>query len=89
MMARCAGFRFTRIGLQAQEPVLNVSLGMGGDVGAFALSPHHQVFGSEFVDGLAHSALADLETRGQFLFAGNHIAGLPFALLAGCAESDF
>ena len=35
--------------------------------------------GREFVDGLAHRALAHLETRGEFDFAGDEFAGLPLA----------
>jgi hypothetical protein len=62
-------------------------LGVGGDKGALALAAHQQVFGGQFVDGLAHRALADAEARGQVHFAGNGLAGLPFAGLQALAGS--
>jgi hypothetical protein len=64
---------------QLQEAVLHMLLGVGGHKGALALAAHHQVFGRQFVDGLAHRALADPKARGQLHLAGNGFAGLPFA----------
>ena len=67
------------VGHQLQEAVLHVLLGMRGDEGALALAAHHQVFGREFVDRLAHRALAHAEARGQLDLARDRLARLPFA----------
>ena len=56
-------------------------LGVGGHKGAFALPAHHQVFGGQFVNGLAHCALADAKARSQLHFAWDGLARLPFTLL--------
>jgi hypothetical protein len=53
--------RLVAVGHQPQEAELRLGLVMGGHEGALALAAHHQVFGRQFVDGLAHRALADLE----------------------------
>jgi hypothetical protein len=52
---------------------------VGGDEGALALPAHEVVLLRQFVDRLAHRALADLEARGQVDLAGDHLAGPPFA----------
>ena len=69
------------IGRQPQEAVLLVLLGVRGDEGALALAPHEQVLGGQFVDRLAHRALAHLEARGQFGLGRDRLAGLPVAAL--------
>jgi hypothetical protein len=45
-------------------------LGMRGDEGALALAAHQQVLGRQFVDRLAHRALADAKARGEVHLAG-------------------
>ena len=54
---------------------------MGGHKGALALLAHDQVLRRQFVNCLAHRALADLEASGQLDLAGNQFAGLPLACL--------
>jgi len=54
---------------------------MGGDEGALALAAQQDVVGGQFVDGLAHRALADLEPGGQIQLAGDGLARLPFAAI--------
>jgi hypothetical protein len=56
-------------------------LGMGGHKSAFALTANQQVVAGEFIDGLAHCALADAVARGQIDFAGNGLTRLPFPRL--------
>ncbi|MNL67439.1 hypothetical protein D3C87_1920260 [compost metagenome] len=73
--------RIAGVGQQLQKPVLHVLLGMGGHKRALALAAHDQVFGGQFVDGLAHGALADAKARGQFHLARNGLTGLPLTLL--------
>jgi hypothetical protein len=58
------------VGLQPQEAVLRGLLGVRGDEGALALAAHQQVLGGQFVDRLAHRALADLEARRQLSSLG-------------------
>ncbi len=56
-------FRMTRlalVGRQAQKAELGARLGVGGDESALALAAHQQVLGRQFVDRLAHRALAHL-----------------------------
>jgi hypothetical protein len=67
------------VGLQLEEAVAHVLLRVGRHEGALALAAHHQVLGRQFVDGLAHRALADAEARGQLHLAGDGLARLPFA----------
>jgi len=43
------------------------------------LTAHQQIVGSQLVNRFAHRALTDLETRGQFDFTGNDLAGFPWA----------
>jgi hypothetical protein len=52
---------------------------MRGDEGPLALAAHHEIFGGEFVDRLAHRALAHAIARGQVHLAGDGFAGLPLA----------
>jgi hypothetical protein len=66
---------------QPQETELHVLFSMRRDERALALAAHQQVLGSEFVDRLAHRALAHLEARRQFHLARNDIARTPFGLL--------
>jgi len=68
------------VGLQAQKAVLHVLLGVRGHEGAAALAAHQQVFGRQFVDGLAHRALADAQRFGQRPLAGQGLVRRPFAL---------
>ena len=65
--------------MQAQEAVFDVALVVAGHEGARALAAHHQVLGGQFVDGLAHGALAHVVALGQFHFAGDGFERLPFA----------
>jgi len=67
------------VGRQAQEPELGTLLRMGGDEGALALAAHQQVGSGQFVDRLAHGALADLETGRQLDLAGDRLARFPLA----------
>ncbi len=79
---RCAGPSLSlvaAVGHELEEAVAHLLLGMGGHVGALALPAHHQVFRRQFVDGLAHGALADAKARRQVHLAGNGFARLPFA----------
>ena len=66
---------------QAQEAEMRARLMVGGNKSALALATHDEVLGRQFVDGLAHRTLADLETPCQLDFAGNQLARLPFARL--------
>ncbi len=74
------------VGQQSQEAVLDVLFGVGGDKGALALAAHQQVVGGEFVDGLAHRALAHAKPRSQIEFAGDHVARFPFARLQAAQD---
>jgi hypothetical protein len=56
-------------------------LGMRRDEGALALAAHHEVLGREFVDRLAHRALAHAEARGKVHLARDGLARLPLARL--------
>jgi hypothetical protein len=60
-------------------------LGMGGHKGALALAAHHQVFGGQFVDGLAHGALADRKRAASSISLGMDSPGFhsPAAGFAG------
>ena len=49
------------------------------DVGAATLLADEDVFGDQFVDGLAHGADADAVAGGQSSFGRNGGAGFPFA----------
>ena len=51
------------------------------DERALALAAYQQMFFGELVYGFAYRALADLEARCQFKFAGNQVAGLPLPCL--------
>ncbi|MNF17649.1 hypothetical protein D3C80_2212740 [compost metagenome] len=48
------------VGDEAQETELDHILMVRGHESALALPARHQVLGGEFIDGLAHRALADL-----------------------------
>ena len=54
---------------------------VGRDEGALALAAGEQVIGGEFVDRLAHGALADLKPRGELELARDRLARLPFATI--------
>ena len=58
---------------------MHVLFGMGGHERAFALPPHEQVLGRQFVNGLAHRALADAVAGGQFHLTRDGFAWLPLA----------
>ena len=77
------------IGREPQETEPYLSLMVCGHKGSFALAPQKQVLGSEFVDRLAHCALADLEAGGQFKFTGNSLARLPFATVKPLQQQTF
>src|SRR5690606_7767075 len=69
------------VGQQAQEAELGACLVMGGDESAAPLSADHEVVGREFVDRLAHRALAHAIAAGQFHLARDRFARLPLARL--------
>ncbi|MNR09847.1 hypothetical protein D3C85_1260690 [compost metagenome] len=71
--------RLALIGHQPQETELDHVLVVRGHESTLALPARHQVLGGQFVDGLAHRALADLVARGQVHFARDHFARFPFA----------
>ena len=74
------------IGHEAQEAVLDMLLEMRRHEGALALSADQQVLGREFVDRLAHRALAHTEARGQLHLARNGLARTPFARLQALGD---
>ena len=69
------------IGAQPQKPEAKLLLAMAGHKGALALPAHQQVLGSQFVDGLAHRALADVVAPGQLHFTGNDFQRFPLSSL--------
>ena len=74
------------IGRQSQEAELHLLFGMGGHEGAFALPAHEEVFSREFVNRLAHRALADLETGRQLEFARDGLARTPLTGLQAAQD---
>jgi hypothetical protein len=85
-VALCAAFalQVAGIGAQIQEAVLHLLGGVSGHKRALALAAHDQVFGGQFIDGLAHRALADLEAGCQLHFTGDQFSGAPFASFRLC-----
>src|SRR5690606_15425633 len=81
--ARALGRRalFDLVGAKAQEAELRAHLAVRGDEGAPALAANHEVRGGEFVDCLAHGALADAVARGELGLARDRLARLPLARL--------
>src|SRR5471030_1810557 len=79
--------RHALVGHQAQEAEVGARLVVGGHESALALPAHDQVLGGQLVDGLAHRALADLETLGQLNFARDQLARLPLAHCRLCVIS--
>ena len=71
---------------QAQKTVLHLLFGVRGHKGAPPLAAHQQMPGGQFVNRLAHRSLADAKPRRQLHFAGNHLCGLPFALLQAAQD---
>jgi len=54
--------------------------GVGGQKGALPLPAHDQVSLGQFVQGLAHRALADAVFLGKLGFGGQAVSGLPGAV---------
>jgi hypothetical protein len=69
------------VGHQLEEAEVGALFVVSGNEGALPLPAHDQVLGRKLVDRLAHRALADLEARSEFDFAGHQFARLPFARL--------
>ena len=87
-LGRAFGVNVAAVGHQFQEAVLHVLLGVRRDECALALSAHHQVFGGEFVNRLAHGALAHAESRREVHLARDRLTGLPFAGFEALREQD-
>src|SRR5690606_5020253 len=67
------------VGREAQKTEPHLGFVVRGHEGALALAAQQQVFGGQFVDGLAHRTLADLKARRELELAGYCLARLPFA----------
>src|SRR3989344_1908339 len=79
----------SRGGHELEKTVLQMLLGMGGHKGALALAPHHEVFGRQLVNGLAHRALTHAKACSQLHLAGDGFARFPLALLQTLQDEPF
>jgi len=80
--AAFSGFGFGAfVSGQAQEAETHARFVMRGDECTLALAAQQHVLGGQFIDSLAHGALADLETGRQIDFAGDEFTRLPFAAI--------
>jgi hypothetical protein len=57
--------------------------------GALALASEQQVFGGKLINGLTHRTLTHLKTGGEFDFAGNGFAWLPFTCVKRHDQQSF